>query len=116
MNSCLWFYPKFDTFIPIIGILILKIKQMEMSNTIPTYLKPKDLQSIIELVDNYYEGNVLLLAQWLDRAIYLLHFVPFDEGFSQLQKQNTCEALFGLKQSLLEAHFQQNGWSYKSTE
>lgn len=75
-----------------------------------------DLQPLLDLIDHSYDGNPAQLAAFIDQAIYLLHFVPADHEFTPLQRQNVCGALFGLKQSLLDAHFQQNGWSYQSPD
>ncbi|ASS48838.1 MAG: hypothetical protein A3D31_06145 [Candidatus Fluviicola riflensis] len=72
-----------------------------------------DLQPLLDLIDHSYDGNPAQLAVFMDQAVYLLHFVPVEQEFTPLQRQNVCGALFGLKQSLLEANFKQNGWSYK---
>jgi hypothetical protein len=68
----------------------------------------KDLQPIIELLEKYYDGNILLLSKWLDRAIYMFHYLPCDEEFTAIQRQNTCEALMGIKECLMDAYFRQN--------
>lgn len=76
-------------------------------------LNQEDLRPIIEQIDKYYEGNVLMLTEWLDRAIYLLHFIPCEGEFTELQRQNVCGVLLGLKESLMEAYFINQGLCYE---
>ena len=75
-------------------------------------LKQEDLQPIIDLLNKYYDGNLLLLTKWLDRSIYVLHFFSEDDSLTELQRQNICFALMGLKECLMEIHFKENDWEY----
>lgn len=76
-------------------------------------LNQEDLRPMIEKIDKFYEGNVLILTEWLDRAIYMLHFIPCDGEFTELQRQNVCGVLLGVKESLMESYFVNQGLSYE---
>lgn len=73
----------------------------------------KDLQPLIDHIEKYYGGNVLLLTEWLDRAIYMIPFIPENDEFTILQKRNVCGAIFGIKESLIKAYFKLNEWDYE---
>lgn len=68
-------------------------------------INKEDLQPIIDHIERFYDGNLLSLTEWFDMVIYMLHFLPEGSEFSQLQKQNVCGALFGMKECLMEVYF-----------
>jgi len=72
-----------------------------------TKTKKKDLAPLAELVNEVYSGNLLSLIKWLDRAVYMFHYLPEEENFSAIEKQNTMYALHCLKERLMEAYFRQ---------
>lgn len=74
-------------------------------------LKEIDLSPIKKYINEYHEGNLLSLTNWLDRAIYMFHYLP-EDGFTSLERQNTCHILMQLKETLMEVHYKQNGWQY----
>lgn len=86
---------------------------MDKASETKKCLNQEDLYPIIEQIDKYYEGNVLILTEWLDRAIYMLHFIPCDGEFTDLQRQNVCGVLLGVKESLMEAYFENKGLRYE---
>lgn len=86
---------------------------MSDTNETKSGLNLEDLRPIIEQIEKFYEGNPLILTEWLDRAIYMLHFIPCNGEFTELQRQNVCGVLLGVKESLMEAYFQKQGWSYE---
>jgi len=69
------------------------------------------LQPIIEYIERFYDGNVILLTEWIDRAIYMLHFIPADSEFSELQELNVCAVLFGMKECLFKCYFYNIMWA-----
>jgi|GEM_PF-1372927 len=79
-------------------------------------LKPADFSLLAAFIDEYYEGNLLTLIKWVDRTIYMLHYLPEGDSFSEIQRQNTCFALFNLKECLMEVYFKQNEWYYAPFE
>lgn len=89
---------------------------MNKVNETKKCLNQGDLHPIIEQIDKYYEGNVLILTEWLDRAIYMLHFIPCNGEFTELQRQNVCGVLLGIKESLMEAYFVNQGLGYEKFE
>lgn len=89
---------------------------MNKVNETKKCLNQGDLYPIIEQIDKYYEGNVLMLTEWLDRAIYMLHFIPCNGEFTELQRQNVCGVLLGVKESLMEAYFVNQGLGYEKFE
>ena len=76
-------------------------------------LKQEDLKPIIEQIDKYYGGNVLVVTEWLDCAIFMLHFIPDDDKFSQLQKRNVCGVILGIKESLMQSYFEIQGFDFE---
>lgn len=86
---------------------------MDKANRTEIELKLEDLTPIIEQIDKYYEGNVLIVTEWLDRAIFMLHFLPDDDEFSQLQKRNVCGVILGIKESLMQSYFENQSLEYE---
>ena len=73
----------------------------------------KDLAPVAEYVNEVYGGNLLSLTQWLDRAVYMFHFISEDENFSNQDKHGVVDSLMALKERLLEVHYRQRGVSFK---
>ena len=86
---------------------------MNEANKTKKYLNLEDLRPIIDHLEKYYDGNVLIMTEWLDRAIYMLHFIPCEGEFTELQRQNVCGALLGVKESLMEAYFMNQSLVYE---
>ena len=86
---------------------------MKQPNSTNKHINTEDLQPIIEYIERFYDGDVILLTEWFDRAIYMLHFIPVESEFSQLQKQNVCGALFGMKECLMESYFNNQNLDYE---
>jgi len=64
-------------------------------------LKPDDLHPLLAYFEECHEGNLLSFAQWLDKAVYMFHYLPID-SFSELERQNTCHVLMELKEAVLK--------------
>ena len=73
----------------------------------------KDLVPVAEYVNEVYDGNLLSLTQWLDRAVYMFHFISEDENFSSQDKRGVVDSLMVLKERLIEAHYRQRGIRFK---
>lgn len=74
--------------------------------------KKKDLAPLAKYVNEIHEGNLLALTNSLDRAIYMFHYLTEEENFTQPEKQNTCYALVGIRERLMEAYYNQHGMFY----
>ena len=72
-----------------------------------------ELEPLAELINEAHESNLLSLTKWLDRAIYLFHYLPAEQNFSQTERCNAVYALHRLKEHLMEAYFLQNGWHFE---
>lgn len=66
-----------------------------------------DLSSITEMLNKYFDGNLYQICKSLDKAIYMFHYIPESDLFSQKEKQSICFALMELKEALLESFFEQ---------
>ena len=66
-------------------------------------LKASDLSPIIEYLNDYHEGDLLSLSEWLNQAIYMFHYLPADT-FSELERQNVSHVLVGLKEVVIKIH------------
>ena len=82
------------------------------SRSVGSKVKKKDLDPIASYVNEIHERNLLSLTTYLDRAIYMLHYIPQNETFSELERQNTCYALMGLKERLMEVHHLMRGLTF----
>ncbi len=69
--------------------------------------KNEDLSSVSELLNKYFDGNLYQISKSLDKAIYMFHYIPESDLFSQREKQSICFALMELKEGFLEAFFEQ---------
>ncbi len=80
---------------------------MVVDNFIPIHgaMNPKelDLHPLLAYFEECHEGNLLSFAQWLDKAVYMFHYLPID-AFSELERQNTCHVLMELKEAVLKIH------------
>ena len=75
--------------------------------------KHPNLSPLSEWVNETYNGHIPALTLWLDRAIYLLHFLPADEDVSPRERRRVAHALHSLKERLLQAHHIQQGKTFK---
>ena len=66
-----------------------------------------ELSSISELINKYFDGNLYQLSKFLDKSIYMFHYIPENDLFSQRERQSICFALMELKEGFLEAFFEQ---------
>ena len=64
-------------------------------------LQSYNLSPVAHYINDIFDGDILLFTQWLDKAIYLLHYLPEDEPVHPIDRQNTCFALMGLKEAML---------------
>lgn len=67
---------------------------------------------MIHLINTYFDGNMFQLSRLLDRLIYMFHYIPESDLFSQRERQDICFALMELKEALLEAFFEQQSKQY----
>ena len=58
-------------------------------------------------LDNVLPSPPGAVARYLDHAVYLMHYLPDD--FPEREIKNTCYALKGLKEKLLEGHYKKKG-------
>ncbi|MFN3137269.1 MAG: hypothetical protein ACE37L_06255 [Allomuricauda sp.] len=66
-------------------------------------LKPKDLHPLLSYFEECHEGDLLSFTQWLDKAIYMFHYLPTD-AFSETERQNVCHVLMELKEAIMKIH------------
>ncbi|MFC4220225.1 hypothetical protein [Flagellimonas marina] len=70
-------------------------------------LKVIDLHPLLSYFEECHEGDLLSITQWLDKAIYMFHYLPTD-SFSETERQNVCHVLMELKEAVLKIHVEQN--------
>ena len=68
--------------------------------------KNEDLSSICDLVNNHFDGNLYQLSKFLDKSIYMFHYIPEGE-FTELEIQRASFVLMSLKESILESFIEQ---------
>lgn len=84
---------------------------MKSKNQTKIELEEIDLSPFLDYLHEYHEGNLLSLSNWLDRAIYMFHYLP-EDTFTSIERQNTCHILMQLKETLMEIYFKENGWQH----
>lgn len=70
-------------------------------------LKVTDLSPILDYLNNYHEGDLLSLSEWLNQAVYMFHYLPVDT-FSESERQNVSHVLMGLKEACKKAYFRKD--------
>jgi len=80
---------------------------MKDKNQTKTEFEEIDLSLFLDYLDEYHEGNLLSLSNWLDRAIYMFHYLP-EDTFTSLERQNACHILMQLKEVLINIYYKQN--------
>ncbi|WP_298505081.1 hypothetical protein [uncultured Maribacter sp.] len=68
-----------------------------------TELEAIDLLPFLGYLNEYHEGNLLSLSNWIDRAIYMFHYLPVDT-FTEFERQNISHVLMGLKEAVMEIY------------
>lgn len=66
-------------------------------------LEVSDLSPILEYLNQFHESDLLSLSEWLNQAIYMLHYLPADT-FSELERQNTSHVLMELRAVVMEIY------------
>lgn len=79
------------------------------NNLITNYMSPNEvnLLPLLSYFEECHEGDLLSFTQWLDKAIYMFHYLPADT-FSETERQNVCHVLMELKEAVLKIHIEQN--------
>lgn len=62
-----------------------------------------NLLPLLSYFEECHEGDLLSFTQWLDKAIYMFHYLPID-SFSEIERQNVCHVLMGLKEAVMEIY------------
>ncbi|RIV47532.1 hypothetical protein [Flagellimonas pelagia] len=62
-----------------------------------------NLLPLLSYFEECHEGDLLSFTQWLDKAIYMLHYLPAD-SFSETERQNVCHVLMELKETVMEIY------------
>lgn len=62
-----------------------------------------NLEPLLYYFQECHEGDLLSLTQWLDKSIYMFHYLPADT-FSETERQNVCHVLMELKEAVLKIH------------
>ena len=68
-------------------------------------MNPKEinLHPLLSYFEECHEGDLLSFTQWLDKAIYMFHYLPTDT-FSETERQNVCHVLMELKEAVMEIY------------
>lgn len=71
-------------------------------------MNPKEINllPLLSYFEECHEGDLLSFAQWLDKAVYMFHYLPAD-AFSELERQNVCHVLMELKEAVIAIHLEQ---------
>lgn len=80
---------------------------MKSNNQTKMELSDIDLSLLASYIEEYHDGNILLLSNWLGHAIYMFHYLP-EDVFSNFERQNTCHILKQLHETFFEIYLKQN--------
>lgn len=70
-----------------------------------------NLLPLLSYFEECHEGDLLSFMNWLDKAIYMFHYLPTD-SFSETERQNVCHVLIELKEAVLKIYFEDAKSSY----
>lgn len=62
-----------------------------------------NLLPLLSYFEECHEGDLLSFTQWLDKAVYMFHYLPLDT-FSETERQNVCHVLMELKQAVIQIY------------
>lgn len=62
-----------------------------------------NLLPLLSYFEECHEGDLLSFTQWLDKAVYMFHYLPTDT-FSEVERQNVCHVLMELKEAVMDIH------------
>lgn len=70
-----------------------------------SYMSPNEINllPLLSYFEECHEGDLLSFAQWLDKAVYMFHYLPAD-AFSETERQNVCHVLMELKGAVMDIH------------
>lgn len=60
---------------------------------------------LLSYFEECHEGDLLSFTQWLDKAVYMFHYLPTD-SFSETERQNVCHVLMELKEAVKKVQCQ----------
>lgn len=62
-----------------------------------------NLLPLLSYFDECHEGDLLSFTQWLDKAVYMFHYLPTDT-FTEVERQNVCHVLLELKVAVMKIY------------
>lgn len=86
---------------------------MKQINTTNKPINKEDLKPIIECIERFYDRNVLLLTEWIDRAIYMLTLFLLTANFLNCKSKMYVEHYLVSKECLMKAYFNNQNWVYE---
>jgi len=66
-----------------------------------------NLLPLLSYFEECHEGDLLSFTLWVDKAIYMFHYLPADT-FSEVERQNVCHVLKELKEAVMKIHLEHN--------
>lgn len=69
-----------------------------------------NLLPLLSYFEECHEGDLLSFMNWLDKAIYMFHYLPTD-SFSETERQNVCHVLMELKEAIMKILIEQNKYA-----
>ena len=70
--------------------------------TIMENVTEKDFAKLAEFINDMYDGDICTFSYYLDKAVYMLHYVE-EDNFERIELLDTCFALNKAKECLRQA-------------
>jgi len=70
-----------------------------------------DFTPLADYVNEVFDGHLIKVIRYLNRTIFLFHFLPENEHIPELERQNTVTVLSKIKDALMEAYFKRQGYT-----
>jgi len=70
----------------------------------------EDFTPLANYVNEVFDGHLIKVIRYLNRTIFLFHFLPENQHIPELERQNTVSVLNGIKDSLMETYFKRQGY------
>jgi len=74
-------------------------------------LSGTDFIPLANYVNDVFDGHLIKVIHYLNRTIFLFHFLPENQEIPELERQNIVTVLSKIKDSMMETYFKRQGYT-----
>jgi len=71
----------------------------------------EDFTPLADYVNEVFDGHLIKVIHYLNRTIFLFHFLPENQEIPELERQNIVTVLSRIKDSMMETYFKRQGYT-----